>query len=170
VKYAYIILVSVLLSGCANMPGAISTNKSEFDGTTTTTMAWSYPRGISHLGIGLTQSSLDPNIIYFDAVVLDLVGLIAKEGLLFNIDGKVISLSSSSATTDFSSQVISGSAYRRSERSYVGSLSLLKKICSAESVKVKLLTNDGYDEAVISGGDSTNTIKAMRKYLATISI
>lgn len=75
-----------------------------------------------------------------------IVSIKSSRGLQFNIDGEIIKLDSQDILTDFKETKTLYNNYTSSRKPFLVDIEFLRKISKAESVKVKLLTSDGYRE------------------------
>jgi hypothetical protein len=159
--------LSLLFVGCAHMPGKVTENISEFEGTKEISVEPIGTSAGSALMLGGHWTSRLPDVIYIDAKVAYLIAALdAKDGLLFNVDGEIISLSSPTTLTDTNTTVAGTMVISTSQRPYTTTREALDKIIKGKVVKVKLKTlNKGYTEGTVSG---SGAMKALQSLAAAI--
>lgn len=140
----------------ASMPNHISTEIMGFDGAKVIRMepGWVYTDNSfgswGQFQLGLTHNSTKHDIVFMKAVVLhEIVNIESDQGLQFNVDGQKILLSSSDVTTHFdtgSTDTSSGivTSYTQSAKTFVANKELIQSLLEAESVKVRLITYEGF--------------------------
>ena len=173
-----VITMSMVLAvtGCASMPGGVSTNVSSFDGTREVFME---PAPVPTPGnmlaisvqLGAHWSSSHPNTVELIARIPQGVTTIQKEnGLQFNISGEITSLSSDVTFTEIDSEVIYGIIYTESSRSFIAPLEFVEELASANSVGVRLRVgqNQYYEAHMESGGMGGSALRSLNEFLINV--
>lgn len=138
----------------ASMPNHISTEVMDFDGTKVTKMepGWIYSSqsygSFGRFQLGLTHNSTASDVLFMTAVLMhEIVNIESSNGLQFNIDGEKVLLSSNDIFTHFTHEEVSSGVtteYRRSTKIFVATRELVQALLDAETVKVRLMTHDGF--------------------------
>lgn len=149
--------------------------KDDFDGAT---RVWITPHGLdcgwamSCAAFGARWTSNDK-----DAAVLELqtlnVGYVGVEGVKLNIDGRVLDLRPLGETKynkpDAGTPPQLWEALRTSSRDFLIPLDLVQVMLDAESVKVRVLTRDGFlDAALIGGKKPSKAYGALQRFIAKV--
>lgn len=169
-----LIFVLLMAAGSAYAADAkIATD--DFDGAT---RVWVDPHG---LDCGMTMvcpmlgarwTSRLPNEAVLQVEVINAYAAI--QGAKLNIDGEIIDLQplDAAAATKFSSnvQIAAGAPVsRRSSREYLVSLDLVKRIQSAQSVKVRVVTAEGVVDGTLSGGKKPSKAQgALQRFIGKV--
>src|SRR5690606_9701453 len=138
-KLVTAIITTLLLSACTAMPNNISASESSFDGSTQYRMEPGIVYG-DNFSMGVNWNTKMGDRLIFNVERRNVImNIDSRDALLFNIDGEVVALSSPDLHTEFDSHVGSdGIAHRKSSKRFYGSISLLDRLLSADSVKVKV--------------------------------
>lgn len=163
------------ISACSSLPGAVNKEVSEFDGTTSIRMEpnWVYKEKMSLIGadfkLGAFWNSSQPN----DALIIaeiptDLIIIQSKDGLQFNVDGKIHKLSSYQGLTDYDSTVANNVSFQSSKKSFGSSIEFIDKLLSANDVRVKLVTEKGSLTGSINSEKSSGLKQSLAKFRENI--
>lgn len=166
------VLMAVLLSGCVmgpGFPGYISESRSAFDQSTQYRME---PANVNPVGgglyvpfnLGLVWTSGRPYELGVIAQMTEYRNLVAEEGLQFNIDGRIVKVSSSQPLTRLRSEGSGAVSYPTSTRIYDAPRELLDNLMKAQRVVVRLHTLDGYLEGVFTEDTPTSAIRGFREF------
>lgn len=139
-----IAVFALLLSGCAGLPGQVSTTESDFDGTREVYMepgTVNTPEALLvTINLGAHWSSREPDTVYLIARTPHGAETIRRrDGLQFNIDGEIVKLDSSQWATEHDFELIGNVAYSSSRRAFAAPLSLVEDIAESEGTRIKLL-------------------------------
>lgn len=157
-----VFLFVLLFSGCAAMtPGGISVKKSDFDGSTEVVMTPAYvckegTFGSCMIKLGLHRTSRMPaDDVVMTVMIGSLEHFSADDGVQFNIDGEIVTLSSPDREVKF--EVNSNTAYidTWAYRTYIVKKDFIKKLLDGTRVAMKVSTNKGYYEGVFSSDKPT---------------
>lgn len=170
-KIINIIIIELLLTSClATMPNTISEIKSSFDGKTQYEMQPGFIYSDASFGswgsfkLGLLWNKPDKNITIKAVIPNKIVNISHKDGLQFNIDGQIIKLSSPDIVTDFYSDIVSGVIYKGSSISFVAEKSIVVRLLSAKTVKVRLVTRSGLMESDFKADKPSAAIRGFRDF------
>lgn len=175
-RICFALVVSASLVSCASYmtmsdlyrDGQVKEIASEFDGTKETTMYPTYLRdGTIKLG-AFRNSKMGQNEAFLIAEIPETKNIDEKESLQFNIDGKIVKLSSQPGTTKFAKGSMSSTnPYETryySSRQYLASRDLIKSILSANKVAVKLvLLEKTYMEDVLAALRDASAEETLKK-------
>lgn len=150
-KKILLAFLCALTVGCASlgMPGSISKQTSQFDGTNQITMepAWIYG-GSGAIKFGLYKNSKMPNDKVILTAVVNRITDFAKKGALeFKIDGEIISLDSIDSLSDHAVDPYSNGW---TSRRYEVSKDFIEKLINAKKVYVKINLIKEYVEGEFS--------------------
>lgn len=168
-----LLLALLLVSGMAHaLEPKIA--KDDFDGAT---RVWIAPHGLdcggtmSCFSIGARWTSNEK-----DAAVLELqtlnVGYVGVEGVKLNIDGQVLDLKPLGETKynkpDTSLPPRLWEMLRTSTRDFLIPLELVQVMLDAKSVKVRVITRDGFIDGTLRGGKSRKAEGALSRFIAKV--
>ena len=149
--------------------------KDDFDGAT---RVWITPHGLdcggamSCFALGARWTSNEK-----DAAVLELqtlnVGYVGVEGIKLNIDGQMVELKPfgetkyNSPDSGLSPQL--REMLRTSTRDFLMPLELVQVVLDAKSVKVRVMTRDGFIDGTLSGGKKpSKAAGALSRFIAKV--
>ena len=140
------VVIALFLTACGTMPGFpgyISESKSDFDGSTWLKVHPGHASGCCALGAA--WNSKQPDLVQIEAVLHGEYAAIADTGgLEFNVDGRMLRLSSSGLPTQFEATRGAGSSVMRtSSKSFAIRREDFGALVKASSVKVRLNTTKG---------------------------
>lgn len=163
---ALMLLLALALSGCAGMPGQVSTHRSQFDGTQEVHLnpgRVDTPGSlVTYINLGAHWSSKAPDSVLLIARTPQGLHNIRRDGgLQFNIDGDVIALNGVHVLTRHDI-----GKYPYSERDFAAPLSLVERL--SEGTRVKLIVGQSeYYEGVMSSGMGT-ALDGLRQFLSQV--
>lgn len=169
----YLILLLVLaLVGCSTMPNNVTRTVSSFDGTVEYVMQpgvifhdeGAFSSGTFQLGL-FWRSDMGERIQIIARVPMHIVNI---DGLHINIDGDVVSLRSGKVFTDHDVTPAQHMTFTESERMFAADLGLIRRMISAESVKVRLDISSGYLEGDFKISKPTAAIRGFPAALEAI--
>ena len=171
-----VLFIGILMAGCmATMPNNVSVHNSTFDGSTEVTVQPGFiysDKGMmsyGHFMLGLHWSSSEPDLVFIKAEKPgEIINLVSEEGLMFNIDGEIVKLSSPSVTTSFDVSEYYGSVFTESSKGYIAKLSLINRLLSATDVKVKLVTGEGYMEGDFMADKPSSALRGFKEFIAKV--
>ncbi len=163
----------LLIASCTSIPGNVKTVKSDFDGSTYHASHGGYVKMSSALSPGLRLGfrwvDKSPDIMIFEIYYPALVNFVESDGLLFNIDGKITSLSSPTMAASHEVTFTTNLAWQKSKRAYVGTVDLARRIASAKLVKIKAITYTGAIEGQLAEvGGSMSAIRELKEVLKRV--
>lgn len=169
-------IITLLLTACVpNMPNYIQQQESIFDNSIQLKME---PGFVYHgegtfsggdLKLGLFWNSrLKDSLWIIAEVPQKIVNIDSNEGLLFNVNDDIVTLSSKEILTDYDSKYVSGWNVKKSSNCFPSDLNFIKRILDAESVKVKLVTGDGYVEGDFKADKPSAAIRGFRDFMKKV--
>lgn len=163
----------LLLVGCSSvpgMPGYISESISTYDDSTQYRMepAFVYRSDSSLDGyafsMGLYWSSKSPDSFLMEVRVNSWSAFITGESLFVNIDGEEKAFHSNAVDTDF--EYDGPSKYASYD--YLVKSSFLKRMLSGDSVKIKVITKDGYVDGLFTNDSHSSAINAFKDFVQKV--
>jgi len=171
-----LLLLIFLLSGCLpGTPNYIDNKQSSFDGSDELLMESGYVYNshssfsIWDIRLGLSWNSRQQEDIFIIAEVPgEIVNIRSNDGLMFNIDGKIFTLSALEELTDFDSSSDFGHNYRQSKKAFPCKIDFIRKLVEAKTAKVKLITGEGSLEGDFSVDRPGAAIRGFKDFLEKI--
>lgn len=172
-----ILLISILLlTGCmAGMPNNIKTSTSSFDNSQHIQMEPGFVyenadfTSYAYFKLGLSWNSNDKNVTIITAEIpQSIVNINSNKGLQFNIDGEIVKFDSYEIFTKHDVSSAQQTVYSESKKRFVTDKSFIKKLITAKSVKVKLLTGDGYLEGDLLVDKPSAAIHGFKDFIQQI--
>lgn len=158
---------AILSAGCATTTGLGPTSKvSGFDGGRVVDIQ-PHSNACDSMrctGLGAQWTSARPN----DAIltVRSYNSIVAILGAKLSIDGRVVELVPTQATTTFDTSV---PGLRMSTRAFAAPLSVVREITSANKAWLRVNTPDGYvEDAIIDGPKDSKALHALKRFLASV--
>lgn len=138
-----LVIAALLLSGCANMPGEVSSMESEFDGTREVFMEPGQVAGtqdfFNPFNLGAHWTSKTPDTAYLIASVpRENRSIRAEDGLQFNLDGEILSFDSTHTLTEHDLEYANNVSFAESSREFEVPLAFVERLSEAEDAMVKL--------------------------------
>ncbi|GAA6206644.1 lipoprotein [Thalassotalea sp. SU-HH00458] len=170
-------IAALILSGCQSagfiMPGDITVDKSEFDGVSQikSVPAWVYKGdgSYSNIAFGYRWVSSSPEYILIKARLTNqTVSIDSNHGLQFNIDGRIVKLSTNQTYTDFNKYTGQYSV-QHSTKEFPVKLSFAQKLIDSKSVKVKMLSADGYLDGDFKVDNSSSAIESLKNFIDKVN-
>lgn len=172
--FSVFFLTSLFLVGCETiegMPGHIRSHQSSFDGAKELSVepAMVYRTSQTFSGSDLMlgmfwRSTMEPNTFVISAHVIGTKLIQQSNSLQFNIDGRIVSLSSSDLFTQIRTQRGSPSVgirpYNQSNRHYLISESFFKELIESDNVKIRLMLQNSYVEGDFSVNQASSARRA----------
>lgn len=180
---AAIILLCALFAGCSSMPGMpghISKTTSSYDGAVQYDMepAFVYRSSGSFSGADIKMALSWNSATKDDSVVLfvemsKLISIDSGPSLVFKVDGKERSFSSSSKYTSYDYKpgvygAASVAGHHTSSKSFVVPIEFIRQIVAAKDVVVKIDTDAGYYSGVFSNNAQSSAVNAFADFLEKI--